>query len=96
MIATSDDGAGGRSEGGLIAAVGVAVTIWGGAVRGGAIARSPMLFEAYKFECEDITEPTTRRTKRTSDIPLTNRFFLVLVSVCPPKTLLRSIINRRS
>ena len=92
MTATPNDGAGERSEGGRIVAVGVAVTIWGG----GVIARSPMLFEAYKFECEDITEPTTRRIKRISDIPLINRFLPVLVSACPPKTLLRSIINRRS
>lgn len=55
-----------------------------------------MLFEAYKLGCKDSTEPTTRRTKRISDIPLTNRFFSILVSICSPKIRLRSMINRRS
>jgi hypothetical protein len=95
MTATSVDGAG-EPEDGLIVAVGIAVTIWGDGVRGGVIAPSPILFEAYKFECENTTEATTRRVRRMTDTPVTKRFFPVLVSVCPPKTLLRSIINLRS
>lgn len=82
---TSDDGAGERHEGGLIAAVGVAATIWRVGVRGGVIARSPMLFEAYKFECEDTIEPTTRRIKRITGSPVTNRFFSGSCQCMPSK-----------
>ncbi len=96
MAVTSDDGAGEQPEDGLIVSVGVAATVWGGGARGGVIACSPMLFDAYKFECEDTIEPTTRRIKRMIDIPLINRFFPALINVCPLKTLLGSIINRRS
>ena len=93
MIAFSD-GDTCEPEDGLIEVIGAGVTIWEGGVRAGAIPSSPMLFDAYKLECENTTKGTTRRIRRITNIPLINRIFPVFGNIFPRKTLLRSTVNR--